>query len=266
MAVSLWARPGARRLATLTIALVLHAAPALAYRPFVSTDAAVADTREFEVELGYFTVDRTDGSTVYTVPQLVLNYGLIEDVELVGELGLEEQADEDLQIADPEISVKTVLKDGVLQDQRGVSVAFETGLLLPSTLEGERRFGFEGVGIVSGQLSLLTCHLNLGGGVDREETNPLLIWGLITELPVHPQLRLVSEVNGESTAGEAAQSSGLLGAIWQPPGSEILVDVAVRKGFSHAAADWGVTAGLTFTWSPFASAREMPSGRRGGEL
>jgi len=39
-------------LAVLAAAAVLRAAPAAAYRPFVSTDAAVADTREFEVELG----------------------------------------------------------------------------------------------------------------------------------------------------------------------------------------------------------------------
>jgi hypothetical protein len=100
-----------------TIAIVLRATPAAAYRPFVSTDAAVADTREFEVELGYFTLDRTEGSTVYTVPEMVLNYGLVEDVELVGEFGLEEQAGKHLQVADPEISLKTVLKDGVLQDK-----------------------------------------------------------------------------------------------------------------------------------------------------
>jgi hypothetical protein len=235
----------------LTIAIVLRARPAAAYRPFVSTDAAVADAREFEVELGYFTVDGSAGSTVYTVPQMVLNYGLVEDVELVGEFGLEEQAGQDLQVLDPELSLKAVLEDGVLQDRPGVSVAVETALVLPSTLPDERRFGFEIVGIVSGRLSPLTCHLNLGGGVDRVESNPLVIWGLITELPVHPQLRLVSEVNGESAENEAAQNSGLLGAIWQLPGSEVFFDVGVRKGFSHAAPDWGVTAGLTFTWSPF---------------
>ncbi len=207
--------------------------------------------------MGYFTVDRTDGSTVYTVPEVVLNYGVVEDVEVVGEFGLEEQAGEKLEVTDPEISLKTVLKDGVLQDKPGVSVAVETGLVLPSNLEGERRFGVEVVGIVSGQLSPVMCHLNVGGGVDRAESNPLVIWGLIAELPAHPRLRLVSEVNGESAEGEASQSSGLLGFIWQPLGPEVFVDLGVRKGFSHAVPDWGVTAGLTFSWSPFARAGWM---------
>jgi hypothetical protein len=250
-----WAALGTALLAVLATAVVLRATPAAAYRPFVSTDAAVAETREVEVELGYFTVDRTDGSTVYTVPEVVLNYGLVEDVEVVGEFGLAEQAGEELQVADPEISLKTVLKDGVLQDKPGVSVAVETGLVLPSTVEGERRFGFEVVGIVSEQLSPVMFHLNVGGGIDRAESNPLVIWGLIAEIPAHPRLRLVSEVNGESTEGEAAQDSGLLGFIWQPLGPEFFWDLGVRKGFSHAVSDWGVTTGLTFSWSPFASAR-----------
>ena len=242
-------------LALLVMAVVVRATPAAAYRPFVSTDASVAETSELEVELGYFTLDRAGSGTVYTVPDLVLNYGVVEDVELVGEFRLQEQAGEGPQVVDPEISLKTVLKDGALQDKPGASVAVETALVLPSTLKGESRFGFEIVGIVSQQLSSVMYHLNLGGGVDRTESNPLVIWGLITELPLHPQLRFVSEVNGESAEGEAAQNSGLLGFIWQAAASDIFLDLGVRKGFSHAAADWGVTAGLTFTCSPFTTAR-----------
>src|SRR2546426_12833558 len=96
-----------------------------------------------------------------------------------------ERAGEALQVTDPEISVKSVLKAGVLQDKPGVSVVVETALVLPSTLEDERRFGCEVVAIISGQLSPATFHLNLGGGVDRANSNPMVIWGLITELPVH---------------------------------------------------------------------------------
>jgi hypothetical protein len=243
-------------------AVVLGATPAVAYRPFESTDAAIAEPHEFEVEFGYFKADRTEGHTVYTVPEVVLNYGLAKNVELVGEFGIAERAGEDVHLVDPEISVKTVLKNGVLQDEPGVSLAVETALVLPSSLEGEQRFGCEFVGIVSEKLSPLTFHLNLGGGIDRASSNPMLIWGLITELPVHPQLRVVSEVNGESTKGETADDSGLIGSIWQLPGSDVFFDVGVRKGFSHAAADWGVTAGVTFTWSAFgARADDAPDAR-----
>jgi hypothetical protein len=36
------------------LVILLFPAWAWAYRPFVSTDAAVADPKEFEIELGYF--------------------------------------------------------------------------------------------------------------------------------------------------------------------------------------------------------------------
>jgi len=265
-AVAICARRCAVLLPVVGVMVVLRAAPAVAYRPFISTDAAVAERRELEIELGYLGLDRTSRGTVYTVPNLVLNYGVVDDVELVGQFLLQEQAGEDLQVVEPELSLKTVLKDGVLQEQPGVSVAVETSLLLPSTLEGEGRVGFEAVGIVSGRLSRLTSHLNLGGGVDRRASNPLVLWGLISALPIDPQLRLVNEINGESAEGAAAKNSGLLGAIWQPFESDVAFDVGVRKGFSRAVPDWGITVGLTFAWAPFASAGEEGPSRTSAGL
>src|SRR5439155_8761393 len=47
------------------------------YRPFVSTDAAVVDRQEVEIELGYFTLERTQDENTLTIPSLVLNYGLL---------------------------------------------------------------------------------------------------------------------------------------------------------------------------------------------
>jgi hypothetical protein len=40
------------------------------------------------------------------------------------------------EITDSGVSVKGVLKEGVLQDKEGVSIAVEAGLLLPSTMKG----------------------------------------------------------------------------------------------------------------------------------
>jgi hypothetical protein len=44
--------------------------PALGYRPFVSTDAAVVDPGEVELELGYFNLERADKENVFVVPQV----------------------------------------------------------------------------------------------------------------------------------------------------------------------------------------------------
>jgi hypothetical protein len=223
---------------------------ARAYRPFVSTDAAVALPQEVEIELGYFGVDRMHGQNTFVVPHVVLNYGFIRDCELVGDFQVAWPADGDVQLVDPELSVKTVLKEGVLQERDGVSFAIEAGPLLPSTIPGEHRFGFEAAGILSGRLASVTYHLNGGGGVDRVNTSPFVMWGVITELPIHPQLRLVSEINGESVEDQRADNSGLLGFIWQLGESDVSLDAALRKGLSRGAVDWAFTTGLTFSLPP----------------
>jgi hypothetical protein len=61
-----------------------------AYRPFVSTDAAVADPYEVELEFGYVTFAHDTGDNTLTTPSVVLNYGLGWNLEVVGELGLSE--------------------------------------------------------------------------------------------------------------------------------------------------------------------------------
>ncbi len=230
----------------LAFAMLLPASTAWGYRPFVSTDAAVADPKELEIELGYFNLERSRRKSTFIVPKVILNYGVIKDVEVVGEFEVAEPAHEGAQIINPGVFLKAVLKEGILQEQDGIGVAVEAGPLLPSTVQGEQRLGFEGIGILSGRLLPFTYHLNVGGGVDRAEANPFVIWGLIVELPVFPRFRLVGEVNGESVKSAPANNSGLFGFIWQPPSSKVLIDAGIRRGISSGAPDWLFTLGLTF--------------------
>ena len=221
-------------------------ASAWAYRPFVSTDAAVADPREVEIELGYFDLERTRRENTIATPSVVLNYGVAKNLELVGELRLE--VSPEVEISEPAVSVKGVVKEGVLQEKPGLSVAVEAGLLLPSTRPREHRVGFEATGIVSGKLAPVTVHLNGGGGVDRAG-RVFGIWGVIGELPVHSKLRLVAEVNGEITERDRPNNSALLGVIWRPTSKNVSLDAGVRHGMSRAAPDWQFTIGLTFGFS-----------------
>jgi hypothetical protein len=237
------------RAGTLVLMLLgLLASSAWGYRPFIATDAAVAERARMEIELGYLTLVRTQGENAFMIPQVVLNYGLAQTVELVGEFKVEEGPETGPQLIDPALSLKAVLREGILQEKAGVSVAVEMGLLLPSTVPSERRFGFEGVGIVSLRMSPFTFHLNLGGGVDREETRPFGVWGVITELPIGATVRLAGEVDGESVRGQAANNSGLLGVLWQPRWLIAVVDAGIRRGFSRGAPDWLFTTGLTFSF------------------
>jgi hypothetical protein len=235
----------------LPIGLLLFFAPgsALTYRPFVSTDAAVVDVKEMEIELGYFNWKRKKGKTTFIAPRAVLNYGFIRNAELVGEFAVEEPSHGSARLADAALSLKAVLKDGLLQEKNGVSFAVEAGPLLPSTNKGESRFGFEGIGIVSGKLSALIYHLNLGGGLERAQTNPFLVCGAIVELPMLSKLRLVGEINGESVRGNSPDNSALVGFIWEAPWPNVAIDAGVRRGISRAAAAWMFTTGLTFSFS-----------------
>jgi hypothetical protein len=61
------------------LAALLIPASAWAYRPFVSTDAAVADPKEVEIELGYFNLERTRRENAITTPSAVLNYGFAKN-------------------------------------------------------------------------------------------------------------------------------------------------------------------------------------------
>jgi hypothetical protein len=243
--------PSSATARTLPAILLLLFSPSLAwgYRPFVSTDAAVADLGEMEIELGYFNLERERGKNTFIVPKVVLNYGLIRNLELVGEFAVEEPPHGSARLTDSALSLKAVLKEGVLQEKNGISFAVEAGPLLPSTNKEENRLGFEALGILSGKLGALTYHLNFGGGVERRQGDPFVLWGAIAELPIVEKLRLVGEINGESVRTKTPDTSALLGFIWEAPWQKVSLDAAIRKGISHEAADWMVTTGLTFGFS-----------------
>jgi hypothetical protein len=210
----------------------------------VSTDAAVADPKEVEIELEYFNLERAGRNNTIATPGMVVNYGVAKRLELVGEFRVE--VSPDVEITDPALSLKGVVKEGVLQDKPGLSVAVEAGLLLPSTVSRERGVGFEAIGIVSGKLAPVTVHVNGGGGLDRDG-HVFGIWGVIGELPLHAKLRVVGEVNGEVTPqGERPNNSALLGLILQPTSKNLFLDAGVRRGISDVAPDWQFTIGLTF--------------------
>ena len=169
-------------LAAFLSTLLLMPWTAWAYRPFISTDAAVADQRDLEIELGYFALEQAKGENTFRVPSLVLNYGAWKNTEIVGEFRIERNPRGDIDVVDPGLFLKAVLKEGLLQEKPGVSFAIEAGPLLPSTVAGERGVGFEAVGILSGRVAPLTLHLNGGGGLDRAAAHPFGVWGLISEL------------------------------------------------------------------------------------
>src|ERR1700730_16038824 len=114
----------------------LLAHPAYAYRPFNSTDAAVAKGGEMELECGPlgYVVD-ADGRFL-VVPSAILNVGLTDEWELVIEgrnflLVRPDGAGRRDTLRESALSLKHVLREGTLQERSGPSVGLEVGLVLP---------------------------------------------------------------------------------------------------------------------------------------
>jgi hypothetical protein len=241
----------------LVLVVVFGTRVALAYRPFVSTDAAVAGPGEIEIEFGYIGFSRHHGENTIVAPTVIANLGLCRDLELVAETKATSDLpshDDRWQAEDTAVSVKWVAREGALQERGPApSLAVEWSLLVP-TAKGERHAGGELVGIVSGEAFGWTYHLNGGPLVDTVDTQPGVSWGVILEHALSGRLRAVAELNGEAVRGSAADDSALVGAIFDiavpPPLHGLSLDVGVRRGISRAAGEWGGTAGFTaaFPW------------------
>jgi hypothetical protein len=222
---------------------------AFAYRPFDSTDAAVAGEGELEIELGPAGYLKEQRDHFLVAPDLVLNLGIVHDWEMVleGEHfilldGMPGEARS--RLVDTGFFLKSVLHDGSLQDRSGPSVALEVGALLP-TLNDEPGIGASANLIVSQQWSALTLHLNTEVAVTRAG-NFDLFEGLIVEGPAGV-VRPVAEVFVEREFGAAFAVSGLAGAIWQVS-DELAFDAAVRFARVDSAGVFEARAGLTWAW------------------
>ena len=239
-----------RRLST-ALLLAMLAAPAFAYRPFDSTDADVAGPGEFELELGPIGWLREGANTFRVAPAVVANLGLPWRNELVLE-GQREAAldpapgEPSSSIVDTGVFVKTVLREGALQDASGPSVAAEYGLLLPE-VHGQSGTGASLAGIVSQRWEAGTLHLNAALAWNRQH-EPDLFLGAILEGPYSWTVRPVAEVFGEQASSGPRTNSALLGAIWRAR-DDLTLDVGLRYAHVGEEIVREVRLGLTWTFS-----------------
>lgn len=234
--------------ATLLLAL-MPAKRAFAYRPFDGTDADVVAPRDVEIEAGPLGYEREGHARFLVGPALVLNYGLTRGIEAVLEGRQQRALDRvrDSQTENVALSLKSLLREGSLQDASGVSVALEAGLLLPGS---ERRLGGHLASIFSWRWPALTVHLNLGNDL-LTSVRYAATGSLIVEGPESWRVRPVAELLLEREFGGPKIANGLersvlIGAI-MPCGESWSLDVALR----HAVADdeQADEARLGFTWS-----------------
>ena len=220
-----------------------------AYRPFISTDADVAEKDELEIEFGLLNSNNVKGIDEITAPSLVMNYGLSKKWEIVGEFDVQvykEGEERNFELKEPALFLKGVVYEGILQGRERPGFAVEFGVLFPSTVKGEKNAGFESIGIVSGKISNLVYHLNFGGELDREKFDLNGIWGIILEYPFEEKFRLVGEVNGILERHGFSENSGLIGFIGEIWGKNL--DFGIRKGLSDNTSVWELTTGVTFSF------------------
>lgn len=229
-----------------------QALPALAYRPFDSTDASVADEREFELELAPLSYLREGPAKSLIVPAVVANFGLPGGREIVLEgkvLKTWNNADNvgsGTSLADTALSLKQVHRQGSLQDATGLSIASECGVLLPG-VRTESRTGASCALIGSQRWPPATIHVNGALAFSREHRwNRFL--GVIIEGPNEWAVRPVAELFTEQEVAGVRIRSALIGIIYRS--SEYLsFDFGARLARTGDSRIHEIRAGLTWTFS-----------------
>jgi hypothetical protein len=237
--------------ATVSFAALASPEQASAYRPFDLTDAAVADFRETEIEFGPAQFRRDDSGTTLIAPAVVYNYGFAKNWELViegrGEHPFSDVEDTRSRLVDDAISLKHVLREGVLQDKTGPSVATEFGVLLPE-INGVDGTGASFALIVSDRWSWGTVHFNAGAELTREQHGDVFV-GTIVEGPNDWTVRPVAEIRYEREFDVQETFSGLIGFIWRVK-DDLSFDLAIRQAWVNARPETELRAGVTFAFAP----------------
>ena len=219
-----------------------------AYRPFDGTDAAVAEAGEIEVELGPVEYLRDAADRSLFAPDLRINYGFAPGWEA----SLEGDVAHGLTAGIPGASVvageallKSVLREGSLQEKPGPSIATEFGILLPG-INDEHGTGAILTGIVSHRWDWATVHANAQIALTREQ-HADYFFDTIIEGPYHWVVRPVSEIFYERDVGLLRTRSALIGAIWQVQ-DNIAVDFALRGAHVNDHTAGEIRAGVTFAF------------------
>jgi hypothetical protein len=230
---------------------------ARAYRPFDGTDADVAELYELELEIGPVGYYARAGAHSF-VSGGVLNFGFAHRFELVLQGFDFAPLDPGVPSAinkftDTGVFVKTVLRQGCLQEKNGPSVATEVGPLLPTVNDPDS----SGVGgYVGGILSTcfgddLIVHWNVETQLLRQNSFgnhdfDLFVGAILEPKPTRFVVRPVVEVFTERDFGLGVQTySGLVGAIWSVT-PKLALDVALREALIGTDAVSEVRAG--FSW------------------
>jgi hypothetical protein len=186
---------------------------------------------------------------------MINNYGFNPGNELDAEIFYVRQLDGDRAprstLQQPQLFVKTVLREGSVQGGSGLSVASEIGPYFPEVNVDSTGLGGQ-IGIIISQAwPDIEMHLNIVNYLSRTHHYGLFT-SLIVEGPwrwtVRPVMELLADREYESTMFRSGLTrTVLLGAIWQAT-EGLEPDVAVRVGAVDDQSFQEVRIGLTWTF------------------
>jgi hypothetical protein len=234
-----------------------------AYRPFDGTDGDVADTGEFELELGPLHYAQEGKETFFLTPT-VFNLGVIPRMELVLDFVPLYPQNGSARVTDTDVFAKYLLRSGVLQGEQGPSMAVEAGPLIPE-YNGQKGFGASVNLIVSEQYGWLTLHLNNEGQLSRQDLVFAYAASLIGEFDIGSKARPVAELGFEIEPSSGGKEYSALGGVIWTVSDSLALDAAARVGRLEAANTFEARLGLTWTAPVWGAADEdaRPAGEVG---
>jgi hypothetical protein len=232
-----------RKLAVLALTLSLWSSAAHAYRPFDSTDAAVADKGVWEVELQPLGWRHNGDGTQWVSPAVILNYGFAENWEAVLEGRNNIFARGGAEFTDAAASLKTVFREGSLQHKEGPSLGSEFSVLPPG-IGAEDGAGLEWTLLASDRKDWGTWHINIGPQLTRDGEGGMVMGGIL-EGPADWRVRPVAELRYEKAFGGDELFAQLIGLII-PVREGLAFDIAYRHAREAGRPDEQVRAGVTF--------------------
>jgi hypothetical protein len=240
----------------LAAALLLVAPSAHAYRPFDGTDADATELGHFELELGPVHYYRQGPQNFLIAPALVLNFGILEDTELVIDanqdvaLGPLTAGVSRVRLVGDDILMKHTFREGVLQGKTGPSIAAEGGVLTPE-INGVTDVGASLDVITSYRWSFGAFHWNEWFELTRDHHADLYT-GVILEGPHDWRVRPVAELFYDKDFAGISTESALVGAIWTYR-EALVFDAGFRGARIGQANAAEVRLGLTWDitmWEP----------------
>lgn len=231
------------RLVLLILGCIVLSPCALAYRPFDSTDAAVAEKGAWEIEFQPLGWRHNDEGAQWISPALILNYGFAENWEAVleGRNTVFDRNRDDLN--DAAFSIKSVLREGTLQEKSGVSIGSEFSVFLPG-INTDDGAGLGLTALMSDKHEWGAWHLNAGPMLARDGKGGWVAGGIL-EGPADWPVRPVGEIRYEKVFGDEEVIAFLAGVIL-PVKEGLALDLAFRHAREGGRPDEQIRAGVTF--------------------